>query len=166
LCEEAERLKHGALETNYLEASKMGCIEVLDWARDSGVGFTPLLFANAAVSGHIRLLDWAKENSLEWYSKTLLENVPTTGQICVFEWVEAQGRDVRVRRYEWDALQEESILTDQLIAQLAAANNQVRLLSWLKERNMLIGNEIEVWRWATKKGCIQSLNWIQVTTSL
>jgi hypothetical protein len=151
LCEEAERLKHGALETNYLEASKMGCIEVLDWARDSGVGFTPLLFANAALSGHIRVLDWAKENSLEWYSKMLLEHVPTTGQICVFEWVEAQGRDVRVRRYEWDALQEESILTDQLIAQLAAANNQVRLLSWLKERNMLIGNELRFGDWRRKR---------------
>lgn len=139
---------------------------MLDCARDSGVGFTPLLFANAALSGHIRVLEWAKENSLEWYSETLLENAATIGQICIFEWVEAQGRDVRVHRYEWDALQEESILTDHLIAQLAAANNQATLLSWLKERNMLIGNENEVWRWATKKGCIQSLNWIQVTMSL
>jgi hypothetical protein len=89
----------------------------------------------------------------------LLENAATTGQIRIFEWVEAQGRDVRVHRYEWDALQEESILTDHLIAQLPTANNQVKLISWLNERNMLIGNEIEVWRWATKMDCIQSLNY-------
>jgi hypothetical protein len=61
----------GALEKIFLEASKMGYIEVLDWARVSGVGFTALLFANAALSGHIRVLEWSKENNLESYSKNV-----------------------------------------------------------------------------------------------
>lgn len=152
--------KQNALEKLSLEASRMGRIDCLKWARIKDFQVTLLVFAKAGLSGQVRVLEWAKDSSLEWYSEALLENAAKTGQVCIFDWVEAQGRDVRIHRYEWSAMQEEAILTDHFVSQLAAANNQVALLSWLQERNMLVDHEMELWGRAVEKGCIQSLDWM------
>lgn len=146
--ENTEEEKRNALEKLSLEASGMGRIDVLEWARSKGFEFTPRVFEVAAKHGHVCVIKWAKELYLDWFSEFVLLYAARNGHVSIFEFAHSARRDIP--------------RNCRPVHHAAVCHEQFGVLKWLKGHNLTYNPGYSIWLSAVMCGSIRlgSSKWV------
>lgn len=74
----------------YLQAARVGNLDVLRWARANGCPWNVLTCAYAAAAGHLDILRWARKEGCPWNEATCAF-AAAGGHLEVLKWCRANG---------------------------------------------------------------------------
>jgi len=67
-----------------------GHLDILRWMRSNGCKWDYSTCSNAALGGHLEILKWARENGCEWDSQTC-SNAVLGGHLEILKWARENG---------------------------------------------------------------------------
>lgn len=132
--------------------AEVGELELLKWVVVKGLSFNSSAINNAARNGHIEVLQWLRQQNCPWPTglhKTLLLN----GYVTIVLWILDNGYPLSIDK----------------IYKLAAKNDTVALLEWLKLKKHKLSENLTMSQLCTIAAThnnLEALKWLVITNGV